>query len=290
MPFFARKKYTKSYVNLSCMNNNDLSMIFKELHGALDLKSLVPLKKLELVPKEQWEELVDYLGVDESDLYQNPSAVLNPFCYVKDAVYTDLYSLNAKHLKLMYDKAQWVTMENEKPKSFIQVMNERMGGLISRNEWEGVFSLMDKKLLIPRFIEYFDRVPVSQRYEIFVQLYVRSEYGFEKFSDEFLKKVFAERFLSTEWEERMSILKRKVKKQYTEDDHTFIVYHGHNSEHNPKDEYSWTLKKNVAKFFANRFGTEGTISEKRISLKDVVDFFVSRGEDEIILNKFETEV
>jgi len=45
---------------------------------------------------------------------------------------------------------------------------------------------------------------------------------------------------------------------------------------------SWTLDKGKAKFFANRFGEEGIILEKKISKASIIAVLLNRGEFEVI--------
>jgi hypothetical protein len=45
---------------------------------------------------------------------------------------------------------------------------------------------------------------------------------------------------------------------------------------------SWTLDKNKAKFFANRFGEEGIILEKKIFKTKIIAVLLGRGESEVI--------
>lgn len=45
---------------------------------------------------------------------------------------------------------------------------------------------------------------------------------------------------------------------------------------------SWTLNKDKAKFFANRFGKEGIILEKKISKTEIIAVLLGRGESEVI--------
>jgi hypothetical protein len=46
---------------------------------------------------------------------------------------------------------------------------------------------------------------------------------------------------------------------------------------------SWTLDKNQAKWFANRFEKDGVVLEKRISKKNIVAYFNGRNEEEVIV-------
>ena len=66
----------------------------------------------------------------------------------------------------------------------------------------------------------------------------------------------------------------------------FTVWQGHTTERT--DGWSWTVNPATAKWFANRFaaleGGEAVVSRGRIRRSDVVAYFTSRGENEILVN------
>ena len=62
----------------------------------------------------------------------------------------------------------------------------------------------------------------------------------------------------------------------------FIVYRGY--EH-WEDGYSYTMDRNVAVWFAERFGQNGSVKERLVKKEDVFAFTNSRQEKEIILLK-----
>ena len=63
----------------------------------------------------------------------------------------------------------------------------------------------------------------------------------------------------------------------------FTVYRGL-QENAQEDGLSWTLSKDVAEWFANRFDNEGEIIEKVIHKSEVIAYFSDRDEDEIVLD------
>lgn len=64
---------------------------------------------------------------------------------------------------------------------------------------------------------------------------------------------------------------------------TFVVYRGL-QENAQEDGLSWTLSKDVAEWFANRFDNEGKIIEKVIHKSEVIAYFNDRDEEEIVLD------
>jgi len=251
--------------------SNPIADIFKGLHGALNENNLTLLSTLidrKVISEKLYKEAVNYLGVDEDYLFYDPSAILSPMVYYDGLIYCDLYNLDINALKFIKVKERLYNQI----KDFNTFLKEK--------KFDELFMFMDKRLLIPSFIRMYDEMPIKGRYEIFVTLYIRSETGFEMFTDEFLKKVFSERRLSKEWAARMRLFKKEAIKNEAG---LIAVFHGHNKEYNPHDVYSWTLSKKTAQFFANRFEQRGVVEKKYILSRDVIDYFQSRGEQEVIL-------
>jgi hypothetical protein len=65
-------------------------------------------------------------------------------------------------------------------------------------------------------------------------------------------------------------------------DNELVVYRGCVKNLN-ENGLSWTLDKNQAKWFANRFEKDGVVLEKRISKKNIVAYFNGRNEEEVIV-------
>jgi len=67
---------------------------------------------------------------------------------------------------------------------------------------------------------------------------------------------------------------------YNSLENEFIVYRGYNQW---EDGYSYTIDKDVAIWFAERFGQNGIIKERLVKKEDVFAFTNSRQEKEIII-------
>lgn len=75
-------------------------------------------------------------------------------------------------------------------------------------------------------------------------------------------------------------------------DDTVTVYRGvHSSKPGGVKALSWTLDPNTALWFANRFGSQGTVYEAKIDKKHIHGLFLRRGEYEVIVDpKFLAEI
>ena len=153
---------------------------------------------------------------------------------------------------------------------------------LKKKDYESVFSRAEKKIAIPLFIEMYDEIPDNQKYDVFTDVYVRSEYGFQAFPIKIIKDCFNKRKLSNDWKERMIELKDEMK---LNDDGTVTIYRGENTGSAKSDDaFSWTLSKKTAKFFADRFNKgAGKTNSKNIDPSEIIDYLPHRGETEIIL-------
>jgi hypothetical protein len=62
----------------------------------------------------------------------------------------------------------------------------------------------------------------------------------------------------------------------------FTVYRGCQEGLN-EDGISWTLKREKAQWFANRFQDDGVILEKAVTKQDAVALFIGRNESEVVI-------
>ena len=69
----------------------------------------------------------------------------------------------------------------------------------------------------------------------------------------------------------------------------FTIYRGVGINRNPKG-LSWTMNKEKAQWFANRFGIGGYIETAKINKKDVLAYFNSRGEEEIVADVYKLNI
>lgn len=255
--------------------NESIADIFKSAHAAINPEDLIPLEDLIGNPKFptqlEFDEAIEYLQIDPENLYYNPKDIIAPIMYWDGPIYEPLHGgLNMETLKMMRvkDRLDYKRKETEK--------------WLSSKNYDRLFSMMDKKILIPSFIKMYDDIPDNKKYEIFKDLYVRSEYGFQSFPIEIITDCFSKRKLSSEWKKRMDEFSSIAKKN---PDGTITLYRGENVDSAKGDDaFSWTLDKKTAKFFADRFNKGlGKIIQKQIDSKEVIDYLDDRGESEVIL-------
>ena len=78
------------------------------------------------------------------------------------------------------------------------------------------------------------------------------------------------------------MMDEEEKKKYDSLPEYFTVYRGAKDP----DGYSWTLDKDKARWFANRWGQDLSVFSKKVNkLEDTVAYFNSRNEEEILLNE-----
>jgi|688.fasta_scaffold74905_2 hypothetical protein len=247
--------------------------IFRGAHAAVDKNALEPLKKYIGKPKfptkSEVEKAVEFLGIDPEYLYYDKNNVLYPIVYWKGPVFYGFFGgLNMEALKMM-----------QVDKYFAQKL-KFVEDAIKTKAFQKLFTRVDKKILIPTFIEMYNDIPDDQKYDVFVDLYMRSEFGFEMLPREILSDLFKKRNFSGDWKKRMQALKKKLKSS----PETVKIYRGVGSK-STKDGISWTLSKKVAEFFANRFGSRGEVQQKEINSSEIIDYLTDRGEEEIFIMK-----
>ena len=253
----------------------DISSIFQSAHAAIDPNDLIQLKTLldksKFPTKEEFDSAVKYLDIDQNFIFHNPKDILTPFVYWKGPVYYGFHGgLDMESLKML------------RTREAIHQMTDYMDKMLSQKKFDEIFTRADKKILIPLFIEMFDSIPDAQKYDIFMELYVRSEYGFGMFPIELIKKCFSLRKLSDEWKDRMKIFKKEVA---LNDKGLVTIYRGENMKSSKQENaYSWTLSEKTAKFFADRFNSgRGKVIRRDVPEDRILDYINGRGESEVII-------
>ena len=253
-----------------------LDNLFKEIHGNNN-ENLIPVsrfngryeltlglksyKKEIKILKEKVPHLIDHI-------YFIPNSFMQTFYFYKGNVWMDVYQLDWKSWE-MFD-------QQERIETLIEFMDEKE----KEKDYETIFSYMDKKILITKYIELFDSIPAKQKYICFRDLWSRSEYGFDQFTPSFLEKVFKYKEFSEERNASMNRLKEEIGEH-----ETITVYRGVTSSSTHYEKaISWTLNEDVAEFFAMRFNSKGKIMKAEIHIDDIHDYLSNRNEEEILLN------
>ena len=251
----------------------NIENLYKSLHGAIDVKTIVKVKDLigvssKFPSQEQFNEVVEFLKIDGDYIFYDNTNKISPFFYWNDYVFCTLEAgFNLEGLKMFRtDKS-------------IKNITERTLTALKEKNYEILFLLADKKILIPLFVLKYKEIPDIQKYDVFISIYTRSEFGFEMLPKALIKNCFTKRFLSDNWKERIEELKIKTK-----NNPDIIVYRGVGPK-SVNDINSYTLDRKVALFFANRFGAAGKVIKLTVNISEVIDYIDSRGESEILLDK-----
>lgn len=253
-----------------------MEKLFKEIHGNVN-QTMIPISRFDgryeltfglksykeevKILKEKVPHLVEHI-------YFVPKTVMETYYYKKENVLVEIYNLEWKFWEMLDQRER------------IENVSKLMENLENENDYESLFSYMEKKILITKYIELFDKIPVEQKYNCFRDLWVRSEYGFDQFNLPFLKKVFSYKEHSQERNEGIEEFKKIVG-----DHQTIEVFRGVTSSSTPYSKaISWTLDEDVAEFFAMRFNSKGKIMKAEINIDDVYDYMMNRNEKELLLN------
>ena len=238
-----------------------IDQAFKKAHDIIDKKSLKPLStvvgKKDMPTKEELEQAADILDLDIENFFYDPNSFTH-FIYWKGPIFIEIPIFSTDIIKSMKGR-----------------LDQKRKALSNKN-FIKVFSMLNKKVAIPTFIEMYDQIPDDQKYDAFVYIYTTSEYGFSMFPKKIIKDLFSKRKMSSEWKSRMDKFKKETK---LNPDGTLTIYRGEGSQSN-NNGLSWSTDKETADFFANRFG-KGKVTTKNIHPDEVIDAFDA--ENEVII-------
>lgn len=250
----------------------NIESIFMECHGSLTMADLVSFNRVysspELIKKlnlpESPDQFIDYLEVDLSNIYFRNGGFF-PYAYVNGFVFIEIASFEVEELKRFMVKER------------IQFVTDRFEEFKADNSWDMIFSLMEKKILFPKFVELYKDIPHDQIVEVFSQMWVRSESGFEAIKEDIIQYVYEHKELSPEY------LERHMKLRHATDNAEYLtVYHGVTND-GVNDDLSWSLSRETAEWFASRFGYSGKVVEGKVHVDNVIDYFDWRNESEVLV-------
>lgn len=255
--------------------------VFRSANAAIEEDVLVPLETLmkrghsQLPKPKELANAVKLMGLEpdaKKYFYYNPNGIIEPIIYWDGEVYVGFPGGNVTK--------EFIEMM-QVPKR-IEKGKEMYKAAVEEGKWSRLFLLIDQKVAIPMYIRNYDKIPDKDKYELFVDIYQNSEYGFEQFPDDMISDLMDNHAKnSPERRKRMARFKKDARKN---DDGTVTIYRGQNTESTDEDEaYSWTLSRDTAEFFANRFKMSGEVVQKDVRPEDVVDYLTSRNESEVIL-------
>lgn len=253
----------------------DIKSLFRSIHGTIDFTKFQPWRD------EDSKKIAEYLGVDEKFLFYNPSVVHGNYFYYDDLFFYTFTSKSFEfNVKLFAEFGGSGLIGMGVNGNFKKAFQSQMEYITEEKDWVELFSKVEKKVLWDVFQKNYHKIPDDIKWEAYKEAHLRAEDGFDTFAPEIENQLFNVDYLkSKERKKRIEKLRKKMKG-------SFQVFHGVNDSNNIGDERSWTLSREVAKFFSKRFiekGTKAKIFTKVITINEVIDYFTDRDEEEIIL-------
>lgn len=219
-----------------------------------------------LVEEEMLREALRHLEIDIDDLYydENAFAFLDRFIYFDGLVWVGISNFQMDYL------------EFAQIKKHIHGSKEMLAKYMSEDNWSMVFLLMNKKVSMSNFAMMYEHVPKSDVIDVFSEVWVRAEFGFEVLDFEIIKEIYST------GEPTDRFLQGKSHLRAVADDQGFLtIYRGANDL--TDDSLSWSLKREVAEWFSSRFDKVGTIQEAKVHVDNVIDYFDFRNEYEVLV-------
>lgn len=254
----------------------DLSNLFRTLHGMINEDELVSCMNMQDdvlevfgITKEEVSSLADELGVSNEFFYLNKEGGIFPFCYWDGFFYYGFHSLQPRITQGLDSGGKYSDVRRFKGQY------ERIREHFENKEWSSLLAMSDKKVsfLVFRYIK--EIIPVDQRKHLFLEEYVRNEYGFHELDKHMVREI-----LSLKSPEQFSL---PVGYEPDEEGY-YTIYRGETPQSTPIDKtYSWTLGFNIASFFANRFNASGDVRVGKVHKDKVKAFIANKNEAEVIV-------
>lgn len=240
-----------------------------------------PLKEEEIIPildidndkrldynipdNKEIERICNKFNIDVKHIFFNQEHSFSPVFYYKDTVYVPIELFNEDFIENFYI-AKRIEEQTKKHKEWIENKNFNM-----------LFSLIDRQISFIAYKKLFDKIPDNDKFDIFIDIYIDSEYGFGDFLElDFVKEVI--KYKKDNNEELIDKL-NPVNGYVT-------IYRGEGTKSTPIDRaYSWTTNLNTALFFANRFyQSKGSkIFKAKVHIDDIIAYIEDRDEDEVLV-------
>lgn len=259
--------------------------LFQMVQQPLDMEKLISFERImedadlgvkvrgviDLPSNDELQVLFDYLEVNSSDIYLNTVNSIYPFCYVgqETFAYVVLHSMGLQVNKDFHTKKR------------IEVSESELSKYLMNDEWGSYFGLLDKPARIPAFKHFYEMgiIPDDMLLDTFVDVYTTNEFGLGTFDHEIIMDLY-DNYSTDAHKHRVEFFKKEVEKK--QDENGWVtIYRGCTDK--GTDAYSWTLDRDVARMFAGR--SRGKVFEAKILVGDVLDYFIDRGESEVIVIK-----
>lgn len=145
---------------------------------------------------------------------------------------------------------------------------------IADKNYKRIVWLHERPYRLDAFIEIADRLSDEQYWSLLGSIWTDTENAWQNLEawKELFSSIRPKRQYLMDWDEQLALSSLAD---------TVKVYRGCQKGIN-EDGISWTLKRDKAEWFANRFSKDGIVIEKEISKSDIIAVFTGRNEFEVI--------
>lgn len=254
--------------------------MIREMKDVLNKDSLIPM--IELMNEARREEIIEetgfrslpayseildmikYLDEDIEYFYINPSAHFSPIVFYKDVILIEVSGKNVEDLKTLHIKER------------INVQMEVFKKAMSSKDFKKLlYVVVDERLKFVAYKELFPLIPDNEKYEIFIDLYTHSDYGFGFLETDFIEKAF-------------SYKPKKKDKKYkgikTDKNGYVTIYRGMGTHSTPIGKaFSWTTSFDTAIFFATRLSLGSLVYKAKVHIDNIIEYLTDRNEFEVLV-------
>lgn len=254
----------------------DIEEIFGMTQGTLLKSDLIPLAtasdeilkqynlSLDLTTITHISDIADYLGININDICVDTKGFFS-FCIYQPGIFIEICALDKKSL------------EHIKTKERYQTLKQYINDCIAKKEFQKMFFMVEKRIALITYKDFFDQIPDKDKYPIFRDLYTRMEYGFNYIGTDFVEEIL-------KYKKNDKDIKLKLKLNKICDKNGYItIYRGMGTKSTPVEQaYSWTTHLYTAIKFATRFINYGDVYVAKIHKNKVIDYIETRNEYEIL--------
>lgn len=133
------------------------------------------------------------------------------------------------------------------------------------------------------YIIQHDLVDSGEIYDLFIDIYTRTDYGFNQLSEESINKILSS---------KSELQKQKTKSILSHFGNTVTIYRGEGDRNiDFTQAFSWTTDINVANFFATRLSSNNArIIKAKVKRSNIIEYINNREEREVLIKPENVEV
>lgn len=208
------------------------------------------------------------------ELWQELMERKEDLCPELERYYSEGYMFPSVRHPLLYSvphSPQQNAMCNHRIKLLLQEREDK----IVAEDWEGYVWMHEKPYRLEAFCDIMRKLKSKQYWEILGEVWINSENIWQNKQRWF-------KLLSSKAFDRQYFMSKEDAKFLEKLPNTVTVYRGFVPEQN-HDGFSYTLSKNKAIWFSNRFNKKGKVLTRTVKREEIFAYMSGRGEQEVII-------